>query len=130
MSLHSDGTEGGARINGKFAPGHSGNPGGRLRKLKKSDVMVLDAINTVMTREETEALLRDALAWCRKHSSVKGAVSLLQLTLGYQLGTPVKRIVSARMKVEDILGSVTDLEDDAFEQAIDVLYTSNEAVAQ
>lgn len=108
--------------NGRLLKGYTANPTGIQRKMP--DTGVLAAINRAAPPDEIEALITDAIGWCRKHKSVKGTVSLLQLILGYQLGTPIKRTVSARMKVEDILGSVADMDDDKMDDVIDALYES------
>lgn len=110
--------------NGRLLPGASLNPGGRIKKAP--DKAIMQAIDDAMPPEAITELIVDAMGWCRQHRSVKGAVSLLQLVLGYKLGTPVKRVVSARLKVDDILGSVAEMDDDQFEQTIEALYTSDE----
>ena len=109
---------------GRLLPGAKLNPGGRMRK--KPDKDLVKAINNAATPERVEELITDAFDWCRHYKSVKGAVSLLQLVLGYQLGQPVKRTVSASLKVDDILGSVADIDDEQLEQTIDALYSSEE----
>lgn len=107
---------------GRFLPGVvNRSPGNR-----SPDKEIVKAINNAATPERVEQLIVDAFEWCGVHKSVKGAVSLLQLVLSYQLGQPVKRVISAKLKVDDILGSVADMDEEQLEKTIDALYDARD----
>lgn len=96
------------------------------RPPRAREVAALEAVNAAMPPERITKLIEDTLGWIEQHKSVNGALKLLQLTLAYQLGEPVKRVVSTRMKVEDLLNQVRNTDDDSFDDAIEAIYSNSD----
>lgn len=100
------------------------NKGGRPKKVV--ELAALDAVNRAMPPEKIQEVIEKTWGWCEEHKSVNGAIKLLTLTLSYQLGQPVKRVVSTKMKISDLINQVTDIDDDAFDDAIEAIYENSD----
>ena len=94
--------------------------GGRPRKAQ--ELAVLAAINLAFPPERIQEALNKAYTFAVGHKSTKGIMQVLEFVAAYQLGQPVKRVVTQRSTVEELLAQAGAVDDDQFEGLIDALY--------
>jgi hypothetical protein len=98
--------------NGKFAPGN--HLGGR--KKRSEEQALLTAIDAACPPEELQRLLTDAITWAYEYKSPRMVLAIAAFVVGYRIGTPVRRSVSASGKLENILDRVSNMDEDEFAQ--------------
>ena len=94
--------------------------GGRPRKAQ--ELAVLAAINLAFPPERIQEALNNAYTFAVGHKSTKGIMQVLEFVAAYQLGQPVKRVVTQRSTVEELLAQAGAVDDEQFEGLIDALY--------
>jgi hypothetical protein len=102
-----------------------GGVGGRPRKAQ--ELAVLAAINLAFPPERIHEALNAAYDFAVLHKSHKGIMQVVEFVVAYQLGEPVKRMVTQRSTVEELLSQVADVDDEQFEGLIDALYDEHSA---
>ena len=98
---------------GQFVKGNSASPG---RKKRSEEQALLAAIDAACPAEDLESLLKEAIGWAREYKSPKMALAIAAFVVGYKVGTPIQRSVSASGKLETILARVGTMSEDEFEQ--------------
>lgn len=98
----------------------------RRRGSKQEEMDVFSSLAAATTPERVEEMVDKVWDWCQEHRSVNGGIKLLSLLLSYRLGQPIKRVVSTRMDVQELLASVADYDDDQFDAAIEALYDDSD----
>ncbi len=96
------------------------------RPTKAQELQALDALNKTMPPEKIAEVIEKTWEWCQLHKSVNGSIKLLELILNYQLGQPVKRVLSTKMSIDDLLASVSGVDDEEFDNAIDAIYSNSD----
>ena len=100
--------------------------GARLRRTgrpkKEIELAVLAAINEAFPPHKITEALDYAYSFAVGHKSTKGIMQVLEFVAAYQLGQPVKRVVTQRSTVEELLAQAGAVDDDQFEGLIDALY--------
>lgn len=100
--------------------------GARLRRTgrpkKEIELAVLAAINLAFPPERIQEALNNAYSFAVGHKSTKGIMQVLEFVAAYQLGQPVKRVVTQRSTVEELLAQAGAVDDEQFEGLIDALY--------
>lgn len=99
------------RANGQFAKGNTASPG---RRKRSEESAVLAAIDAACPPEELQTLLKEAMQWAREYKSPKAVLAIAQFVVGYRIGTPVQRSVSASGKLETLLDRIGDMSDEEF----------------
>lgn len=99
------------RANGQFAKGNTASPG---RRKRSEETAVLAAIDAACPPEELQKLLGEAITWAREYKSPKAVMAIAQFVVGYRIGTPVQRRVSATGRLETLLDRISDMDDDEF----------------
>ena len=99
------------RANGQFAKGNTASPG---RRKRSEEAAVLAAIDAACPPEKLKELLEKAITWTEKHESPKGALAIAQFVVGYRIGTPVQRSISASGKLENLLNRISDMDEEEF----------------
>ena len=56
------------------------------------------------------------MTWAREYKSPKAALAIAQFVVGYRIGTPVQRSISASGKLESLLSRLGEMDDDEFNQ--------------
>jgi len=98
---------------GQFVKGNSASPG---RKKRSEEQALLAAIDAACPPEELEKLLKEAIGWAREYKSPKMALAIAAFVVGYKVGTPIQRSMSASTKLETILARVGTMSEEEFEQ--------------
>jgi len=106
---------------GRLLPGHRATPSAGRRK-KSEDADYIRAIDNALPAYVLQRALADALEWAYEKQSPKQVLEIAKFVFSYKLGKPVQRSVSARMKLEDLLGMVTNVDEDVIEVAAEHLY--------
>ena len=96
------------------------------RPKKAAELAALDALNKSMPPEKIQEVIEKTWEWCQLHKSVNGSIKLIELVLSYQLGQPVKRVVSTKMSIEELMASVAEVDDDTFDDAIEAIYSDSD----
>lgn len=100
-------------VAGQFVKGSSASPG---RRKRSEEAAVLAAIDAACPPEELQKLLTDAMTWAREYKSPKAALAIAQFVVGYRIGTPVQRSISASGKLESLLSRLGEMDEDEFNQ--------------
>lgn len=100
-------------VAGQFVKGSSASPG---RRKRSEEAAVLAAIDAACPPEKLKDLLEKAMAWTEEYKSPKAALAIAQFVVGYRIGTPVQRSVSASGKLESLLSRLGEMDDDEFNQ--------------
>lgn len=98
---------------GQFVKGSSASPG---RRKRSEETAVLAAIDAACPPDELEKLLKEAMQWAREYKSPKAVMQIAQFVVGYRIGTPVQRSVSASGKLENLLARIGEMDEDEFNQ--------------
>lgn len=99
------------RANGQFAKGNTASPG---RRKRSEEHAVLAAIDAACPPEELQKLLTEAMQWAREYKSPKAVMQIAQFVVGYRIGTPVQRSISASGKLENLLNRISEMDEDEF----------------
>lgn len=76
---------------------------------------MLAAIDAACPPEELQKLLSEAITWAREYKSPKAVMAIAQFVVGYRIGTPVQRSISASGKLENLLLSrLGEMDEDEF----------------
>lgn len=108
-------------VAGQFVKGSSASPG---RRKRSEEAAVLAAIDAACPPEELQKLLTDAMTWAREYKSPKAALAIAQFVVGYRIGTPVQRSISASGKLENILDRLNDMDEDEFSRVEEAMRNS------
>lgn len=100
-------------VAGQFVKGSSASPG---RRKRSEEAAVLAAIDAACPPEKLKELLEKAMAWTEEYKSPKAALAIAQFVVGYRIGTPVQRSISASGKLESLLSRLGEMDDDEFNQ--------------
>lgn len=95
---------------GKFAPGNQ--LGGR--KKRSEEAALLAAIDAACPPEELQKLLTEAITWAREYKSPKMALAIASFVVGYKIGTPIQRSMSATTKLETLLSRIAGMDEEEF----------------
>ena len=96
---------------GLFVKGNTASPG---RRKRSEEATVLAAIDAACPPEELQKLLQEAMQWAREYKSPKALLAIAQFVVGYRIGTPVQRRVSASGKLETLLDRISGMDEDEF----------------
>ena len=99
------------RANGQFAKGNTASPD---RRKRSEEAAVLSAIDAACPPEELQKLLGEAITWAREYKSPKAVMAIAQFVVGYRIGTPVQRSISASGKLENLLNRISDMDEEEF----------------
>jgi hypothetical protein len=80
------------------------------------------AIYEAMPPAEITAAIRQAYDLAVLHGSPKGIMQVVEFCVSYQLGEPVKRVITQRSTVEELLSQAAGVDDEAFDGLIEALY--------
>ncbi|TXH18126.1 MAG: hypothetical protein E6R03_02675 [Hyphomicrobiaceae bacterium] len=98
-------------VAGQFVKGSSASPGRRKRSEEQA---ILTAIDAACPPEELQKLLGEAITWAREYKSPKAVMAIAQFVVGYRIGTPVQRSISASGKLENLLSRLGEMDEDEF----------------
>ncbi len=97
------------------------------RPPRQRELEVLTAINTAMPPARIIEAINYAYAFSVEHGSPKGIMAVLEFCVAYQLGEPVKRVITQRSTVEELLSQAAGVDDEEFDALIDTLYDEHSA---
>lgn len=92
------------------------------RPTKKRELEVLTAINTAMPPARITEAIGKAYDLALQHGSPKGIMDVVKFCVSYQLGEPIKRLVTQKSTVEELLQQAAGVGDDEFEELIGAMY--------
>lgn len=97
------------------------------RPPRQRELEVLTAINTAMPPARIIEAINHAYLLAIEHGSPKGIMQVVEFCVAYQLGEPVKRVVTQRSTVEELLSQASGVDDEEFDALIDTLYDEHSA---
>jgi hypothetical protein len=101
--------------------------GGSLkRKAARPKKAIAEAVQAAIHEAMPPAMIRQAIRQAYdlalEHGSPKGIMQVVEFVVSYQLGEPVKRLVTQRSTVEELLSQAAGVDDEQFDSLIDALY--------